>query len=365
MALLLCGATIGCGPSSEVQTATAVAQSTATATFTSTSTVTPTSTTAPTEEYLPSPRWMMLSQPYYSVEILGEDWAYVIDNWSDQHACIQYRQEESHRWFEQCFAFLTAFSYDEVLDPFLDMGFEHLVATSTFGDVGRIDLVARRDLDDPKEIRFFQQVGTDEFLMLVEMTVAEEEQLPLQSIYEALAADVMDYVFRDMLTESRSIPRPTATPFPPGAGVVYDNLVDNLVTEQDLGGEYWEAIEDIVYPNGVCRFFELRISADVTWVNLLNCVSVQDPAYDIRTMLGDEEVLLTSTYEYEGDSMVFGQMAGHAFFYGVVFQDGYRYLASLESRVPWGAPLESLYNQDIDDFLNMVLLANLDAMSSD
>jgi len=120
----------GCGlfPSEQIAaTAThTVIPATDTPIPTSTSTPTPPPTPTPTKIYQPSPRWMMLNQAGYSAQILGEEWRYYEDDWNDEYACTNYQNNDYERWFEQCFAYSSSISYDEILAPFLEKGFEAL-----------------------------------------------------------------------------------------------------------------------------------------------------------------------------------------------------------------------------------------------
>jgi len=302
----------------------------------------------------------MLGQPGYAGVILGEEWEYYKDDWGEDFACISYQQNDFNRWFEQCFTFLTTYSYDEIIDPFLENGYETIEPNNSLGDGGQTALVGKRDIENPDWVHFFQQIGTDKFLMLVEMTVISQDNLPLQTVYETLAADVMEYVLLDMLVKSRAIPEPTPTPLSSVQEDLYKELGGLLIAETGLETG-WEALGDDVSDTNdrVCRYFELRVNEDVRWVHLVNCIFHKSSDFDIRSLLEPDDVLLESDYVHEGDFIMYGESAGHIYYDAWLFQDGYLYLASLESRSLGGDTVESVFSPGIDDLLNHVLMANL------
>jgi hypothetical protein len=303
---------------------------------------------------------MMLEQPGYAGDILGEEWEYYRDDWGEEYACISYQQNDYNRWFEQCFTFLTTYSYDEILEPFLENGYETIDPDNSLWDVSQTALVGKRDIESPDWVHFFQQIGTDKFLMLVEMTVTSQGNFPLQTVYETLAADVMDYVLLDMLVKSRAIPRPTPTPLSSDQEDLYHELGRLLIAETGLETG-WEALGDDVFDanDRVCRYFELRVNEDVRWVHLVNCIYHKPSDFDVQSLLKPDDVPLESVYVYEGDFIMYGENAGHIYYDAWLFQDGYLYLASLESHSLVGDTVESVFNPDIDDLLNHVLMSNL------
>ena len=364
--VLIVSMLIGCGPSSEDQTPTTVALIIATATATGTSTPIPTSTPTPTstpvltQAYNPSPRWMMLNQPGYNAQILGEEWKYLKDGWDDKHACANYQNNNYERWFQQCFAYSSSISYDEILAPALKQGFETLEPQNKFTNVNRIDLVAQRSTDHPNQVRILQQIETERYVMLIEMVVNSPGDLPLQTVYETLAANVIDFVLQDMLVNSHAVPVPTPTPLSRQQSDLVSRLGGMLITETDLE-DGWEAMGDNISTTsaGICRSFELRVNEDVKWVNLINCIYFKPPNFNINSFVASTDVLLESSYDHEDDFIMYGKdFAGRFYYSAVLFKDGLVYQAALISRVFAGDTVEGVFNQNIDDLLNQVLTIN-------
>ena len=97
----------------------------------------------PTSE--PVPRWTILSQPGYGVELLGETWDYVTDRWGDSFACIKYENEEGiYTWFEQCFAFITPdTTFEGILAPFIENGYQEIIPQNDYAQTGKHILVGK------------------------------------------------------------------------------------------------------------------------------------------------------------------------------------------------------------------------------
>ena len=115
-----------------------------TATLVPTLTLSPTATPVPTQTstpipvslaYSPVPRWMILGQPFYGVEILGEDWNYTNDRWGDTYACIDYtREKEPYLFFEECFALTQPnLTFESQRDAIVNDGFETLEPNNLLG----------------------------------------------------------------------------------------------------------------------------------------------------------------------------------------------------------------------------------------
>jgi len=302
---------------------------------------------------------MMLNQPGYNVQILGEEWKYFKDAWDDKHACVNYQNNNYERWFQQCFTYSSSVSYDEILAPALKQGFESLKPQNEFTNVNRIDLVAQRSTDHPGQVRLLQQIETERYVMLVEMVVKSSGDLPLQTVYETLASDVIDFVLQDMLVNSHAVPLPTPTPLSPQQSDLVSRLGGMLITEADLE-DGWEAMGDNISTTsaGICRSFELRVNEDVKWVNLYNCIYFKPPDFNINSFAASTDVLLESSYHYEDDFIMYGKDAGRFYYSAVLFKDGLVYQAALMTRVFGGDTVESVFNQNIDDLLNRVLTIN-------
>ena len=249
-------------------------------TSTATPVPTPTSTPIPVSlAYRPVPRWMILDQPFYNVEILGEIWNYTNDRWGDAYACISYSREQGTSIeFEQCFTsvYSEEVSFESQHDQFLSAGFEELTPQNTFGDASQVALLGKRLSGNTNEvIEFFEIVGIGDYVTLVELYVEIDDSDALQTIYEKQVADIIDYVLQDSLQKSHLIPRPTATPLSPTQENYYATLGNILITELEANILYegsWEALSDFVNPKAphVCRNFEDRTNADVLWVRFSN-----------------------------------------------------------------------------------------------
>ena len=156
---------------------------------TATSIPTPTSTPAPIPVslvYRPVPRWMILDQPFYDVEILGEIWNYTNDRWGDTYACISYsREQDTSIEFEQCFtsACSDEVSFESQHNQFLSAGFEELTPQNTFGNASQVSLLGKRLSGDTNEvIEFFEIVGIGDYVTLVELYIEIDDSNALQAI---------------------------------------------------------------------------------------------------------------------------------------------------------------------------------------
>ncbi len=343
-------------------------------TLTPVPTVTPTSTATPIppqtltpalSSYDPVPRWMILAQPGYSVEILGENWNYTSDRWGTTYGCIDYtRANGPSISFEQCFAMVDdTLTFEGLLAPFLGNDFASLVPNNTFGDIGQISLLGKR-LDDPTIVEFFELIGTEKYILLVEIYVETDNDAPLQTIYENLAADIINYVLQDSLQKSRILPRPTPTPLPPNQESFYNSVVAKLITESQANMYHawetyaWEALGDDASTKRerVCRMFEDRTNEDILWVGFVNCVhSIKDMAFEDIAYYYQYDVLLESRHEYDNKFVLYGWQDGHTFFDAYLLDGEYLYLVSLELRTV-GQPF---FSEDIDDFLYNVLMINV------
>jgi hypothetical protein len=331
--------------------------------------------------YTPVPRWMLVGQAPYDINLAGEDWLYKTDNWNESVACIRYAKDgQNNVWVEQCFADREAgYSLDGLLAPYLDDGFEALVANDNFDNVGQIALVAKYMEDDSsKYIRAFQAVDVNGYILTGEMVFETEKTTDLQSFYESQIAHTLNYIFRSGLGKAHLIPAPAPTPLSPAQGDLYSALNNILITETEASALYyvpimgggvvngrWEARSDDVSAEAmmVCRNFEDRSPEDVQWVSFSNCVFKTenvsfDDIVDAFTMDGD--ISITSQYQYDGDLKVFGYQDGHSFIYALLNQGEYVYFIWLDARTLKDEKIEQVYAQEMDDFFHAVLLTNLE-----
>ncbi len=337
----------------------------------------PTGTSTPVPvsiAYSPVPRWMILDQPFYSVEILGEIWNYRNDRWGETYACISYAREGSPPIeFEQCFALVydETVSFEAQYDRFMADGFEELKPQNTFGGTGQVALLGKRLSENENEvIEYFEIVGIGDYVSLVELYIEIEASEPLQAVYEEHAAGIMDHALRDSLQKSRLIPRPTPTPLSRTQESLFSALGDQLITEPEANILYegsWEALNDFVSSRSsqVCRRFEDRTNADVLWVRFSNCIYI----YDDSTAAGFEDyvenidrnifVFLESRHRYDDATFFLGEQPGHTFFYAYLIRGEFLYLVSLESRTLGGLGIEDVFTESVDDFIYEVLMVNI------
>jgi hypothetical protein len=312
---------------------------------------------------------MILGQPGYGVEIFGGKWNYTNDRWGETYACIDYtREKEPYLFFEQCFAMTQPdLTFESQRDAFLNDEYEVLVPGNTFNDVGQISLMAKRLEDNStKFVKFFEIIGVENYILVVEMNFATDDQASLQTIYENQAAGIIDFALQNMLEKSRLVPRPTATPLSPTQESFYAPLAENLITESEaslLYGSTWEALGDFVSSERtqVCRGFEDRTNADVFWVEFSNCI------YQFKVSTFEEivdgykqtdDVLLESRHQYDDKFVLYGYQDGHTYFYAWMSHGEYIYFVELESRTLAGQKVEDLFTKDVDDFIYGVLMIN-------
>jgi hypothetical protein len=371
LAFVISLAASGCGPG-QLLGPTLTPIPTVTSTLTATPVPTQTRTPTPyTSSYTPVPRWMILAQPPFSVEILGEKWNYEGDNWSDAYACIGYNRETGPAvFFEQCFGILQeGASFESQLEPFTQKDFETLVLKNTFNNVGQIALLAKRlEENGEKFVKFFEAVGTGKYILLVEMNVFTDDEVPLQTIYENQAAEIIDYVLQNGLEKSHILPRPTATPLSPAQESFYVALAEKLITDSEasaLYGSTWESLGDNVSGEStkVCRYFEDRTNADVRWVSFKNCVYQVDKEHTIESFADFYEqrgyVVLQSHYKYNDQFILYAIQDGHTYFDACVLHGDHIYLVGLESRTLADEKPEDVFTEDVDDFLYGVLMKNI------
>jgi hypothetical protein len=189
-----------------------------------TATPIPTQSSTPVSVWLAysrMPREMMLDQPGYGVEVLGEDWNYTNDRWGETFACIDYtRARQPHVLLEQCFSLTQPnLTLESEREKYLSDNYEVLVPGTTFDNVGQISLMAiRLENKSSKGVKILEFLAVQNYLLRVEMNLATDDTSPLQRFYEQEAADIIDYVLQNMLEKSRLVARPTVTPLPPTQG---------------------------------------------------------------------------------------------------------------------------------------------------
>lgn len=334
-------------------------------------------------DYTPVPRWMILGQPGYDVEILGETWKYADDRWGETYACIDYvREREPYVFFEQCFAMIQEdLTFESQRDSFLSNGFETLVPTDTFEGVENISLLGKNLEDNAQKfVKFFEIVGVSEYIVLVEMNLVTVEEQNLQEFYEQNAADVVNYALRNSLEKSRLVALPTPTPLAPAQSDFYAQLAGKLISEQEASDLYtavwmgeaegsidgaWEVLGDRVYSNRrqVCRIFEDRTNVDVRWVRFTNCV-VKTGDFPFEEIAGyykqPGDVELQSGFPYDDKFVIFGYNSGHTFIDGYLLDGDVTYMALIESRALAAETPEDAFNQTMDEFIHNVFMANLD-----
>lgn len=350
-----------------------------TATQLPTKTLLPTSTTIPTQTsipipvslaYNPVPRWMILGLPGQHIEIMDETWNYSDYRWGETYACIDYtREKEPYLFFEQCFALTQPnLTFESQRDAILNDNYETLIPNNTFGDVGQISLMAKKlENDSTKFVKFFEIIGVEKYVLLVEMNLATDNTSPLQNIYEEQAAHIIDYVLQSMLEKSRFIPRPTATPLSPTQESFYATLSENLITETEasaLYGSTWESPGDFVDPKNpmVCRDFEGRTNEDVLWVKFSNCSFLHHPDFNFDDFAQGykkpENTFLESRNQYDDKFFLYYKFPK---IYAWMVHGEYLYNVVLESRTIFGEQnIEDNFTKEIDDFIYGVLMINAD-----
>jgi hypothetical protein len=348
-------------------TATNSPTPTKTSTPRATETPEPTATPTPKPE-LATPRWMILGQPGYNIDILGEQWYYYSDVWSESHACTRYQQGDYARFFEQCFGIIdedtSTLTYDGILDPMLENGFEELTPQTTFPDIDRISLSGVRTEDGM--VRFFEIIEAKPYIFVVEMAITTEEGPSLQEIYEENAADVIDYALLDSMQKSKVVPQPSPTPMSPEQQNNYDENKGFLITESEANELYygsWELLDDYVWEYNICREFEDRTNADVLWVNFVNCVYTVAPGTSMQAIrdhfLEPDDVIPESRYVTD-NYFVYGYGNGHLYYNAVLYENGHAFRAVIETRSIVGTTAENGFTEEIDDYLHAVLKKNLE-----
>ena len=349
-------------------TASVVPPPTQTATPQPTKTAIPTATSTPQSE-LATPRWMILGQPGYGVDILGEQWDYYNDNWGEMYACIRYQQNDYERYFEQCFGIIDddvpTLTYDGVLAGMLDNGFEEISPNTNFPDTDRISLSGKKKKEN--EVAFFEIVEAEPYFLLVEMYVTAEGDAPLQDIYEEYAAEVMDYVLLSSMQKSEIAPAAAPTPMSAEQESNYADNSDFLISEAEANELYspgkFGHTGDHVGTYMICREFEDRTNADVLWVLMVNCVYVTESDTtmdDVKNYFIEEGDVFPESKYTDENYLVYGYGQGHLYYNAVIYQDGMVFRSIIETRSMLGTTLESGFAENIDDFLHAVLMQNLE-----
>ncbi len=340
-----------------------------TATQLPTQTPLPTSTPVPVSTASgPAPRWMILGLPGQHIEIMDETWVYRDYRWGETYACIDYTRETApYMFFEQCFALAQPdLTFESQRDAVLNDDYETLTPNNTFGNVGQISLMAKRlENDSFKGIKFFEIIGIEKYVLLVEMNMETDDASPLQTVYEEHAAGTLDYILQSMLEKSRFIPTPAATALSPTQEGFQAALSENLITETEastLYGSPWEAIGDFVDPENpmVCRDFEGRTNEDVLWVRFSNCAFLHHPDFSFdgfaRGYEKPENTFLQSRNQYDDQYFIYYKFPK---IYAWMVHGDYLYNVVLESRTIFGEQnIEDNFTTEIDDFIHGVLKIN-------
>ena len=370
MAIVLTMLLSSCVPSTPpppTATASAVPTPTYTATLkpTQTPTAIPTATSTPLPE-LATPRWMLLGQPGYNVEIFGEQWNYYNDDWGSMYACIRYQQNDYERYFEQCFAIIDedgwTLNYDGILVDMLSKGYEEITPSTTFPNTTRTSLSAKEV--ENNQISFFEIVEAKPYFVVVEMYVTKTGNASLQKIYEEETADVMDYVLLSSLQKSQIAFAPSPTPMAPEQQENYANNSTFLISRSEMSELYpgkFAHIGDHVGEYTICREFGDRTNADVLWVSMINCLYVIESDItmdDVKEFfIREGDVLPESKYAAE-NYFVFSYEDGHLYHNAVLYEDGMVFRSQIETRYIVGMTLESGFTEGVDDFLHAILMEN-------
>ena len=347
--------------------------STATPTLIPTVTKPPTSTpspippTATAVEIAVVPRWMLVSQPYYSVVISNAKWNYKTDSWGERYACIDYiRDSEDYMFFEQCFVVASEEqSLESILEPFIENGFETLEPKTIFDAVEKISLVAKAEDENNKH--FFEILETQGYILLVELNYVTESDSSLQSIYNIKTANTMDHLLRDSLQKAHLIASSPATPMAKNQRDFYEVVSPLLIGHAQANEFYygtWDILGDDASENRklVCRMYEDRTNEDVLWVQFMNCVFDKQtfPFEEIAEYYQNpDDVTLESDHSYKEPFVLYAFQNGHTYFDAFLESGDYIFLVRLESRTMMGQTAEDVFSKNADDFINDVLMENV------
>jgi hypothetical protein len=338
-----------------------------TATKTPTRTPSPIPPTATAVEIAVVPRWMLVSQPYYSVMISNSKWNYKADSWGENAACIDYVLEsEDTMSFEQCFGVsMEGQTFESLLEPFIENGFETLQPSTTFGGVEKIGLVAK--VEDGNRKHYFEVVETQGYVSLVELSYVTESNSSLEAIYTIKVAYTMNYLLRDSLQKAHLIPSPAPTPMAKNQRDFYEVVSPMLIGHAQANAFYygtWDILGDQVSDKNrqVCRKYEDRTNEDVLWVGFMNCIlDKRDFSLDqiAKNYQGPQVVTLESSHTYKDEFVLYAFQAGHTYFDAFLVSGDYIYTVRLESRTIASQTPKDVFSQNADDFIHDVLMENL------
>ncbi|MBT3240342.1 MAG: hypothetical protein HON98_10130 [Chloroflexi bacterium] len=314
----------------------------------------------PTSE--PVPRWTILSQPGYGVELLGETWDYVTDRWGDSFACIKYENEEGiYTWFEQCFAFITPdTTFEGILAPFIENGYQEIIPQNDYSQTGKHILVGKAE---DYGYHYLELLSTNDYLYLVEIGSEFDNSGSVQDFYLNNLYPINNLVIENMLHKS-NIKNIEPTPISPSQMALQANLEKYLLHDYELGMG-WVQISDYI-PEGenyICRNFELRVNEDVTWVESMNCIYEKSDNFEFSSLdqyILDGDEILESSNVYDGDVLIYGYSTGHLFYNAWYYKGDLIYRVILETRARVGATVEGSFSENVDDFLYRVLMVNVE-----
>ena len=317
-------------------------------------------------EYVPVPRYMLISRPYGSIEIMGSKWHYITDKWGDRYGLISFGDPETKKEFTQVFVLLqNEETREDLLGPFPE-GSKKLEVENNFDISGNFIVMG---LSQEGSSLFLTELQKDNYLYSIQITVPGDDLLSLNELYVQQASELTKYLLRDSLQRSRVIPRPSPTPLAPDQQTSYDSMGLRLISEEEINALYsalggvWEFQSDTVKATQICRNFEDRTPADVLWYDFRNCVfkvkhgTSMDKVIEFFFQPGDVE--LESKYAND-QYYVFSYQSGHIYYVAILYEieNDLAFLAELESRELVGMTAESNFSESIDDILHDVLMKN-------
>jgi len=324
------------------------------------------------------PRYVLLGQPGYEIDILGHPWQYFNDSWGDTYATITYEDPtRGGTQLTQGFAILEeGGTAEDLFGPLPPEGYTLLETNNDLDQVG--DFVLVGVVKEELGPSFFAVLETEKYVYSVEITFPEKTTLSLQQFYDSEVADIFEYVLQATLEKSKVASPPTPTPMSPDQQHLYDLIGGWLVTVEEANGFYagtynmfgdkldgvWEPVGDYVndVQGTVCRSFVDRTNDDVPLVAFSNCIIYVGSDFEIQGLADyySTAVSLESNYDYTNDFVVYGYGNGHTYFEAFLLNDEFLFQVVLESRTFTGQTTEDVFNAFNDEFIYNVLLTNLE-----